>query len=231
MRRTAKPWIIISLGGSLIAPQDIDVEYLKKFRGLLQRFENNRFLIMCGGGATCRHYIQAARQAGAKPTDHDLDFIGIRALNLNAELVRTVFGKQAFSEVLFEPSQYSTKIAKKFLISGAIKPGSSSDLNAVRWAIRLGADQVINLTNVDYVYSANPKRDPRAKPVKRLVWTDYQKIIGRKWSPGLNTPFDPIASELAKRHGLTVNIINGKKILEVKKAIMGRLFAGTVIAS
>ena len=63
----------------------------------------------------------------------------------------------------------------------------------------LKSKRVINLTNVDYVYNKNPKKFKDAKPIKDLTWKQFKKIIGGKWSPGANVPFDPIASKLAEK--------------------------------
>ena len=51
--------IVISLGGSVIVPKDIDTNFLKKFKQLILKFPH-RFAIYCGGGSTARKYQKAA---------------------------------------------------------------------------------------------------------------------------------------------------------------------------
>mgnify|MGYP001568336868 CR=1 FL=1 len=83
--------VILSLGGSLIAPDQVDITFLKKFRVLINKKNGTRFIIVCGGGMTCRRYQNAAKKLGVK--EHvELDWIGIKTTRLNAELVRTLFG-------------------------------------------------------------------------------------------------------------------------------------------
>jgi uridylate kinase len=79
--------IIISLGGSLIVPDQIDVDFLKSFKELIisKLKQDKKFVIITGGGKICRRYQDAAKEL-ADPTNLELDTIGIRALNLNAEL-------------------------------------------------------------------------------------------------------------------------------------------------
>src|SRR5665811_566656 len=93
--------IVISLGGSLIIPEELDVEFLKSFRALiLSHVEKGRkFLITTGGGKICRKYQDVAKELG-DPSADDLDWIGIAALKLNAELIRVIFGEHAHDEVI-----------------------------------------------------------------------------------------------------------------------------------
>ena len=89
--------IIISLGGSLIAPPEgIDAAFLKKFKAMIARrvAKGDRFVLICGGGATARRYQAAARAVGQLSRE-DVDWIGIHATRLNAHLLRTVFKKLA----------------------------------------------------------------------------------------------------------------------------------------
>jgi uridylate kinase len=65
--------------------------------------------------------------------------------------------------------------------------------------------------------------------VKRIDWKAFRKLVGNKWDPGLNAPFDPVASELASRIGLTVKMIRGRSVKDVERAIAGEPFKGTMI--
>jgi len=44
--------IILSLGGSLIYPDKLDLKFLNKFKKIIEKFVKNgyRFIIICGGG-------------------------------------------------------------------------------------------------------------------------------------------------------------------------------------
>ena len=55
---------VISLGGSLIVPDQIDVQFLKGFRNLIlsQVKKGNRFIIICGGGRIARNYFTALQK-------------------------------------------------------------------------------------------------------------------------------------------------------------------------
>ena len=54
--------VVISLGGSIIVPDKINVEFLKDFKKLINDFveKGNKAIIVCGGGKTARLYQNAA---------------------------------------------------------------------------------------------------------------------------------------------------------------------------
>jgi uridylate kinase len=221
---------ILSLGGSLIVPKTgIDWQFLKKFRLLMQNKikTGQKFIVVAGGGTTCRHYQQAANKV-IKLQPVDVDWLGIHASRLNAHLLRTIFFDLAHFEVIKEPT-CKIKTDAKIIIAGGWKPGWSTDYDAVMLAKTYGAKEVVNLSNIDYVYGKDPKKFKEAKKITEITWPEFKKIVGDKWIPGLSKPFDPIASKLAAELGLKVIIVNGKKIGNLEKYLAGKKFQGTVI--
>ena len=137
--------IVISLGGSLIIPENIDVDFLKDFKNLILSHveKGKKFVIITGGGEVNRRYNKAAKEL-ANPSDEDLDWIGIASLKLNAELLRVIFGKYAHSKVidnLGAPFSFD----KNVVIGSAYEPGKSTDWDSVLAAKHLGARKIINL--------------------------------------------------------------------------------------
>jgi uridylate kinase len=92
-----------------------------------------------------------------------------------------------------------------------------------------GAKTMINLSNIDYVYNKDPKKFKDAQIIKEIKWSDFRKIVGNTWTPGLNMPFDPIASKLCQKNKTQVLIMNGSKLDKVKDFLNGRGFVGTLI--
>lgn len=225
---TKKPAVVISLGGSLIAPENIDTTYLLRFRDFIKRNLNKfRFIIVTGGGKTARQYQEAADKLHIKDSE-SLDWVGLYSSRLNAQLVRVIFGRLAEEEISVDPTVKAI-FRRPVLIGAGYKPGWSTDFVAASLAVEYGASRVINLTNISHVYDRDPKKFKNAKSLRKLAWIEYQKIVGTKWRPGLNLPFDPVASGLARVSGLDVCIIYGRKFSEIQKAIEGKKFNGTVI--
>ncbi len=221
--------LVLSLGGSTVVPDKVDVEFLKQFKKIIVDYagKGNRVIIVTGGGAISRNYIDYAKQLSEGAPQEDLDWVGIKATALNAELVRCMFGKLAYEEVVANPTE-QIKTNKKIIIGCGWLPGCSTDKDAVLLAENFKAKTVVNITNVDYVYDKNPKQYSDAKPVKEMSWEDMTCLVGDKWVPGANLPFDPIASKKAEELGLTV-IIMGNGLGNFKKFLEGKKFKGTII--
>ncbi len=222
--------IVISLGGSLIIPEAIDTEFLKDFRNLIlaQAATGKKFVIIAGGGKICRKYQDAAKQL-INPSSADLDWLGIYSTRFNAEFLKILFGDLAEDKIILDPT-LPVKLTKSVIVGGGWKPGWSTDYDAVILGKQLGAKKVINLSNIDHVYDSDPKTNSNAKKIEQISWADYQVLIPKEWNPGLNSPFDPIASKAAQEAGITVAIMNGKPITNLANYLNGEKFLGTTIS-
>ncbi len=224
------PYRIISLGGSIvIPPEGFNVEFLKKFRELiLKRVElGEKFILVIGGGSTCRKYQQAAKES-AEVSSVDLDWLGIYATHFNARFVGLLFNGWAEQELIINPTK-KVRSKKSVLIAGGWKPGCSTDYDAVLLAKTYGAKELVNASNINYVYTADPKKDSSAKPLPQLTWPEMQTIVGDKWDPGANLPFDPKAAQEAGKLKLKVSFVKGTDLAEFAKVLSGQEFAGTVV--
>jgi uridylate kinase len=225
-----KKLFVISLGGSLINPGEVDTEFLKKFRVLVlsQVKKGSRFILITGGGKLCRNF-QEALEGIAKPTSNDLDWIGISSTWLHADLVRLMFAGISHPTIIKDPNK---KVAfnQKILVAGGWMPGRSTDDDAVRLAKVYGAKTVINLSNINYVYTKDPRKFKDAKVIKEISWKNFRKIVGKKWDPGKNLPFDPTAAKLAEKLKLKVIIANGKNLKNLRNILRNKKFKGTIIS-
>ena len=186
-----KETIIISLGGSLVVPEEIDVGFLKNFRFSLQKYlDKKKFIILVGGGKVCRKYQKALLEFGAKSSDRD--WMGINISRLNGEVVKQLFAGVSYPKVIIDPNK-KVKTSKDILVGAGYKPGWSTDYVSALAAKTYGIKTIINLTNVDYVYDKNPDQFPDAKSLKEVDWKSFGRIVGNKWTPGLSMPFDPRA--------------------------------------
>jgi uridylate kinase len=220
---------VISLGGSLVVPNEINTKFLRLFKNIIEEKikENKKFIIIVGGGKTARNYQNAAK-ALTKVSNEDLDWLGIHATRINAHLLLTIFRKYAHFRIIKNPKE-RISFKEKILIAAGWKPGFSTDYDVVLFAKTYSSDTIINLTNVDYVYDKDPNKFKSAKPFKEISWKDYLKLIEQKWIPGMSAPFDPLASRLAQKFKFKVVIINGKKLKNLKNYLENRKFKGTII--
>jgi uridylate kinase len=221
--------IVISLGGSIINPGEINLAFLKKFRALILKYSRGRiFYIITGGGAPARQYQTVVRKLQKNSLVYE-DSVGIAATRLNAELLRALFGKKAKSEIFHSPFGLTEVKPGEIIIGGGFKPGNSSDLVAVALAKEVGASTVLNLSNIDYVFDKDPHKYKDAKPQQQVSWKDFLKIVGTKWSPGGNFPFDPIASKFAQKANISVIVMNGKKLANLRDYLSNEKIKGTML--
>ena len=228
---------VLSLGGSVFAPngniKKIDIQYLHLFDKFIRKqiAKKRRFFIVTGGGYTAREYRDAAKAAaGPHITDEDLDWVGVHATRLNAHLFRTVLRDIAYPLVL-KHYEIVDKKAMEYpvVMCAGWKPGWSTDYCAVTVAEDYKVPMVINLSNVDQVYDKDPLKNKDAKPIKKMKWNELIKLVGGKWTPGLNSPFDPVACQLAKKIKLKAIMADGHDFANLEKILDGKQFKGTEI--
>jgi len=223
---------VLSLGGSLVVPNGgIDIQFLSDFNAFIRKqiANNRRFFITVGGGGTTRHYQKAANLVRHQEIDNlDLDWLGLHATRLNAQLIRTIFRDIADARVI-KHYEVILKIDKPVAIAAGWKPGWSTDYCAVTLCQDYNIPCVINLTNIDHVYSQDPRNNPDAKFLDDVTWETYRTMIGDTWIPGMNAPFDPVASKLAQDLDITVKILNGKHLDNLARALDNKEFVGTTI--
>ncbi|HEU4677113.1 MAG TPA: UMP kinase [Candidatus Paceibacterota bacterium] len=232
MMHTPPETVVMSVGGSLIVPDQIDCLFLADLKNLVEHQHTSfgrRFVIIAGGGKTARRYQDAAATV-TELDPEDLDWMGIHATRLNGHLLRTIFREIAYPEMITNPDDVrNVPSDAPLIIAAGHRPGASTDLRAVQIATITGARKLVNLSNIDYVYTDDPKQNPHAEKIADIRWDDFMKLIPTEWNPGLSSPFDPVAAREAKAHGLEVSIINGARLDELEHYLDGRPFMGTRI--
>jgi uridylate kinase len=222
--------VVVSVGGSLIVPDQIDGVFISALRTFVldQIGRGFSFAIVTGGGKTCRRYQAVAKEV-IPATQADLDWIGINVNCMHAEYLRILFGEHSAPAIV---KDFSLPIPTEFpvILVGAEAPGHSSDFDAFEVARKTGARRIVNLSNIDHVYTKDPRKFPDAKKLERVSWTEFRSLIPAEWDPGLSSPFDPIASKEAEKLGLEVAVINGQKLEEFANYLEGKPFIGTVIS-
>ncbi|HEX4798976.1 MAG TPA: UMP kinase [Candidatus Paceibacterota bacterium] len=224
--------VVMSVGGSIIVPNHIDTDFLLSLKNLIEHQISafgRRFIIITGGGMTARRYQEAASTVSDLDPE-DLDWMGIHATRLNGHLLRTIFRDIAYPEMITNPDDI-LRIPEEsnLIIAAGYRPGASTDLRAVQIAIHRKSVRLMNLSNIDYVYTADPRTDQNASKIENISWEDFLTLIPREWSPGLSSPFDPVAARLAHANNIEVSVINGKRVEDIEKYLNGETFMGTRI--
>ena len=223
---------VISVGGSIVVPDGVDVEFVSGFvsslRTRLERRPEAKLALVIGGGSTARAYQRSAKKLASNVDADTLDEIGIAATRLNAQVIRAAFGSLCKDPVFTDPTRVRS-IAGRVLVGGGWKPGFSTDNVTVHLAEALGADTLVNLSNIRQIYTADPKTDPDATPLDTVSWDELRRIVGDEWVPGANTPFDPVATRRAAELGMTVIAADGRDLANLEALLDGQAFVGTTI--
>ncbi|MFH1917893.1 MAG: UMP kinase [Nanoarchaeota archaeon] len=225
-----KRLIVLSLGGSLIIPEKVDVRFLKEFKKVInQNSKKYKFIIVCGGGSAARKYISALRESGAN--EQFQSFSGISATRMNARFMNYFFGinpEKGIPHKLREIKKYLRK--QDFVFCGALeyKPKQTSDSTAAEIAKHFKAD-FINLTNVSGLHNKNPLEHKDAKFIPEISWGDFDKMANKlKFAPGQHFVLDQTASGIIMKNKITTYII-GKNIKQLDNLLKGKKFKGTII--
>lgn len=225
---------VLSVGGSIVAPDKPDSEFLKEFAALVRTWlgknAERKLILVVGGGGPARAYQNAYKSVNEDKSAKadEADWIGIMATRLNAQLLRAIFADLCNEPVVYDPTQCSD-FSGQVLVAAGWKPGFSTDTDAVYLAERFGAKAVVNLSNIEKVYTDDPRKNPDAKPLDTISWKDFRKMVGDEWVPGKNCPFDPIASKRAEAAGIKVICAGGKNIQNIQNILNDESFIGTTI--
>ena len=227
---------VLSVVGEIVVPEKPDTEILTAFIKMIKEWlaedSSRKLILVVGGGAPARvyqnAYAEVSSQVGVDSANDAADWIGIMATRLNAQLLKAACGSLCQNDVVYNPT-VDIDFKGRILVAAGWKPGFSTDNDAVLLAEKLGAKTVVNLSNIEKVYTDDPRKNPDAKPIDTISWQDFRKMVGDDWTPGKNTPFDPIASKKAEECGFKVICASGKNIQNIKNILDDKDFIGTQI--
>jgi uridylate kinase len=229
MQYTFKKTIIIGLGGSVMYPDAIDTTFLKKFNMFIRkRLDNNRFIIVVGGGRTARVYQEAAQKV-RKTSDEDKDWLGIHATRANAHLLRTVFSDVADPTVIDERGKIE-RLKYPITVASGWRPGWSTDYVAVALAEDFKIGEVIAAGKPTHIFDKDPAKYKNAKPFDALSWKEYRAMIPDEWSPGAHTPIDTVAARAADKANKAVIVMNPRDFRNFGNLLAGKNFKGTIVS-
>eukprot|EP00009_Paramoeba_aestuarina_P007903 CAMPEP_0201520638 /NCGR_PEP_ID=MMETSP0161_2-20130828/12000_1 /ASSEMBLY_ACC=CAM_ASM_000251 /TAXON_ID=180227 /ORGANISM="Neoparamoeba aestuarina, Strain SoJaBio B1-5/56/2" /LENGTH=235 /DNA_ID=CAMNT_0047919087 /DNA_START=54 /DNA_END=761 /DNA_ORIENTATION=+ len=205
--------VVVKIGGSfLLASGEPNVTVLKEIVGTVKEMvkEGYRVVAVVGGGIVARQYIKVAQELGAN--NGVKDTFGILVSQLNARLFIEAFGDGCYQQPIFELKNISTALqVRPVVCMGGLQPGQSTTAVAALAGEFVNAETVIFGTDVDGVYSADPRKDPNAKKhdvisykALRVLCTGEDNIL-----PGQYRLMDGVALTILQREKLRARIILG----------------------
>jgi len=226
-----KEVVVLSLGGSLIIPDEIDVKFLNDFKKVINKNKSKRkFVIVCGGGSIARKYIYALREIGMNEVLQS--FAGISATRMNARFMSYFFGQNqemGIPHTIGELKNYMKKSNVVFCGALEYQPHQTSD-SAEAEIAKYFKTNFINLTNVPGLHDKNPNKYSNAKFIPRISWADLHKMATKeKFSPGQHFVIDQTASKMIMDNKITTYIL-GKDAEQLDNLLNGKKFIGTIVS-
>ena len=219
---------VISLGGSLIVDEKVNVKFLLDFKRTLENL-NEKFVVVTGGGSTARLYINALEEAGASKKVQGLN--GIEIVRFHARFLMQLFSRQANRKLPRNLKVIKNLLKKsKIVVVGALrfKEDNTSDGTAAMIASYLRC-KFINVTNVKGLYDKDPRKSKGARMIKRIKARDFEGIARKiHYKPGQHFVLDQNAAKLIAKNKIRTYIV-GDDLTNLKRLILGKKFIGTEI--
>jgi uridylate kinase len=223
--------VVLSLGGSvLIKDAKPDTAYIRALSKILIGLSAKyKLFIVTGGGRVARYYITDGRELGAD--ESYLDEMGIEVTRLNARLMIAALGERAchappknYEEALHAAKSHS------IVVMGGVSPGITTDAVSALMAERAKAKRLVNATSVDGAYTDDPDKNPDAKKIPKMSHKELVSLVGTNPSmAGPNNVFDPVGARVLERSKIAMSIVDGRDLANLREAIEGKAFKGTLV--
>ncbi|MBS3070794.1 UMP kinase [Candidatus Pacearchaeota archaeon] len=225
-----KKVVVISLGGSLIIPDKIDIGFLRHFKKVIRKnLHKYSFVIVCGGGSIARKYISALNEIGV--SEKLQNYAGISATRTNARFMSYLFNQDPERGIPQKIKQVKSYLRNQNVVfCGGLeyKPNQTSDSSAAAIARNFGTT-FINITNVKGLYDKNPKEFKNAKFIPRISWEEFYKMASKlNYKPGQHFALDQTAARMILNNK-TLTYIIGKDLKQLNNLLNNKEFIGTRI--
>jgi len=223
--------ITICLGGSVLAPTRPDIRVIKEMAKTIRdlKSDGHSVLVVTGGGGAAREYIEVAKKLGA--SSFLMDKVGIEVTRLNARMLISAICDLTEAD----PPHTVEKAVRMALkhqvpVMGGTTPGQTTDAVAAMLAKASRSDFLVFFSDVDGVYTSDPKLDPSAKKIEKMTTVELARKFGSvKPEPGMKTIIDPVAVKLIERGKFKTLVLGPHEIKRLPEILKGGAHSGTTI--
>ena len=227
-----KKVIIISLGGSMIIPEKINVKFLEDFRKVIKKNkEKYKFVVVCGGGKTARNYINGLVNQIINKKSYLQSLLGIASTRINARFMTYFFGEEANEGIPNNMKDIKNMLKMNDIVfCGALRysRNETSDATASKLANYFNTE-FINLTDVPGLFDKNPKKYKNAEFIHEISHKEFLKMARKiEFKPGQNFILDQKSAKIIKKYRIKTYII-GNDIKNLDNILNKKHFIGTMI--
>ena len=215
--------IVVRIGGSVVA-SPLNSILITRYTEVLKALkkQGHEVIAVVGGGSVARDMISMAKKLGL--TENNQDWLAIHVSRLIALFFVLLLGKVGCGHV---PTSIEAAIScwktHRIVVMGGLQPRMTTDTVAAMIGKAIHADLLIKASNVDGVYTNDPKKHQEARKIGELRFTELNEIFQEKQhTAGIHQVLDPEAIKILHEGKMKMVIVNGFKPENVQRAIKGK---------
>jgi uridylate kinase len=221
--------VVVRVGGSVVA-SPLNAPLIGKYVDLLKdlRKQGHEVVAVIGGGSLARQFINVAAELGLE--EERRDWAAIHVSRLLAQLFVLCLGDAGCGMVPVSLDATEACLKQgKIVVVGGLRPGMTTDSVAALIGERVQADLLVKGSNVDGIFTKDPKKFSDAEKLDALKFEDLTRLLeADKHRAGINQIIDPEAVKILSRSKLKTVVVNGYDTENVAAAVKGEQ-VGTVI--
>jgi uridylate kinase len=221
--------IVVRVGGSVVA-SPLNASLIGRYVDLLKnlKLQGHEVVAVVGGGSLARKFIQVAVELGLDEARRD--WAAIHVSRLLAQLFVLCLGEAGCGTVAVSVDEAENCLRRgKIVVFGGLRPGMTTDSVAALIGERIQADLLVKGSNVEGIFTKDPKKYSDAEKLDKLKFEDLARLLeADSHRVGINQILDPEAVKILRKIRLKTVVVNGYDAENVLAAVKGEP-VGTVI--
>ena len=221
--------VVVRVGGSVVG-SPLNAPLIGRYVDLLKelKLQGHEVVAVVGGGSLARDFISVAADLGLEETRRD--WAAIHVSRLFAQLFVLGLGEAGCGRVPVSLDEAEACLeAGKVVVLGGLRPGMTTDAVAAMIGEKVKADLLVKGSNVDGIYTKDPRKFSDAAKLDELGFNDLSRLFeADSHSAGIHQVIDPEAVKILQRCRLKTIVVNGYVAENVLAAVKGK-HVGTVI--
>ncbi len=223
-----KLWTV-KLSGRVFESPELVKRYVHVFKSLLTALPDLRLTVVTGGGEVARRYVNIVRELAENESAADI--VGILASRLNAQVLIS-----GLEEAYPKPPETITEFLQAFsthrvVVCGGLQPGQSTATVALLLAEVVKCRDVVFCSNIDAVYTDDPRKNPNATRLEKVTLTELENILRRTSDvrAGTYQLIDQWAINIARRARIRIYIVDCRRPELLQEIVLRGTGYGTVV--
>jgi uridylate kinase len=221
--------VVIRIGGSVVA-SPLNSALVGRYVDLLKKLgkEGHKVVAVVGGGSLAREFINVAADQGLEEAERDL--VAIYVSRLFARLFVLCLGEAGCGKVPTSLNMVDSCFrGEKVVVMGGLRPGMTTDAVAALVGERIEAELLVKASNVDGIFTKDPKKYQDAEKLDALGFDDLDRLLEEnRHRAGIHQILDPEAVKFLRRCRLKTVVVNGFDVENVLAAVKGKKVGSVV---